>query len=106
MIVVAHLSSLALYKKILDGSSVTIMRGNCHDKSLHYLNVVISIVTPDDEPIRSDVYGEKAGQVNHMTPYTTWLFTIDDARSGNISLADVTAVKITFIGSAVTDYED
>ena len=51
--------------------------------------------------IHADVYDSFKQMVSHVTPFTTWIFTINEARSGEVDLDAATSVVVRFEGSAV-----
>lgn len=51
--------------------------------------------------LHADVHNSFREIVSHITPFTTWIMTVSETRSMDISLDDVTDIKVTFSGSAV-----
>jgi len=55
-----------------------------------------------DVTLHADVYNSFREIVSHVTPFTTWVMTVSDTRSADIMLEDVTDIKISFLGYAMT----
>ena len=63
-------------------------------------NFYVLFILTGEPTFQANVFPRLRDVVNYITPYTTWLLTVAPERSAYIDLSKVTAVTLTFHGSA------